>query len=402
MENNGNSSKWKYFLSLFVASFACQTWKVTKWIEIRYKTMHIADQGFVSRFSEYFRLRQQEDATTMKMVSMMKTNNAREKKDLKKKMDKLEKGAKGKFDSNKAVKKAKSDFSKYIPITILWLSRVFMFILSYMYHSEVSFVHVMWIILTFILPVNATFFFSILVMLPLLSWEFIFVYGIRIPVVNETYFFETYGSYFSWHMRVSITEQTFMFLTLALFYMMISCLMIVVDQDKENSLLKFFKKRINDPRFSNTWKIIFFSSRYIQSIVLLTLFLNGIGNINSVKNLGFMIFFVVYTAYEEAYRRTSKLLVFFISMFILGRYYLSLNYPVVLDNGKNKILYTRLQWWSLFPKSDIYDPFDMCDGEEEENRMCYNDDMYFRFKPVMLDWFILVAMSLLNDLNQMY
>jgi hypothetical protein len=33
-------------------------------------------------------------------------------------------------------------------------------------------------------------------MVPLLSWEFIFIYGIRIPVVQETEFFKSFGSYY--------------------------------------------------------------------------------------------------------------------------------------------------------------------------------------------------------------
>ena len=38
-----------------------------------------------------------------------------------------------------------------------------------------------------------------------------------------------------------------------------------------------------------------------------------------------MIFFVVYTAYEHIYRKTSKLLIVFIAFFILVRYYASLH-----------------------------------------------------------------------------
>lgn len=93
-------------------------------------------------------------------------------------------------------------------------------------------------------------------------------------------------------------EQSFMYITLVLFYMMISCHSLLSQNDKENILIKFFKKRVADPRFSNNWKLVFFSFRYIQAIVLMTLFLKGISNINNLKNLGFMIFFVVYTAYE--------------------------------------------------------------------------------------------------------
>lgn len=111
-----------------------------------------------------------------------------------------------------------------------------------------------------------------------------------------------------------------MFLTLACFYMMISCFRIneSLEKQKTSGLLSFFKKRLLDPRFSNSWKLIFFFLRYVQSVVLLTLFFNGITNLNNVKNLGYMLFFVVYTAYEEVYRKTSWMLILFNSFFIFG------------------------------------------------------------------------------------
>jgi hypothetical protein len=119
-----------------------------------------------------------------------------------------------------------------------------------------------------------------------------------------------------------------MYITLLMFYMMISCYSLLAQEDKGNTLIKFFSKRVSNPRFSNNWKLVFFSMKYIQSIVLLTLFLKGISNINNIKNLGFMIFFVIYTAYEEIYRKTSVLLVMFISFFIAVQYYYSLFYKI--------------------------------------------------------------------------
>jgi hypothetical protein len=134
--------------------------------------------------------------------------------------------------------------------------------------------------------------------------------------VCDTYFFKTFGKYFLWTFHQTVLEQSFMYITLLMFYMMISCYSLMSQGEKENMLIKFFKKRVSDPRFSNNWKIVFFSMRYVQSIVLLFLFLKGISNINNLKNLGFMIFFVVYTAYEDIYRKTSSLLILFISFFI--------------------------------------------------------------------------------------
>ena len=147
-------------------------------------------------------------------------------------------------------------------------------------------------------------------------------------------FIKTYGGYFKWTMAAQEFEQSLMFLTLACFYMMISCFRINESFEKQNSsgLLTFFKKRLLDPRFSHSYKLLFFLLRYVQFVLLLTLFLKGISNVNNVKNLGYMLFFVVYTAYEEVYRKTSFILILFNSFFIIGQYTFSLTYELVLDN----------------------------------------------------------------------
>jgi len=145
---------------------------------------------------------------------------------------------------------------------------------------------------------------------------------------------------------------------------------------------------------------VFFFVRHIQSVTLLTLFLIGIADFNNLQNLGFMIFFVIYTAYEEVYRRTSKLLILFIGFFILGNYYISLNYPVLLEAGADTAMFKWFSWLNLVTNDDINDPFGMC--QPQDGKMCVDTDMYFRLKPVYLNWFILISMSLLMDVNKMY
>lgn len=215
-------------------------------------------------------------------------------------------------------KKASGDLSVYLPGLVLWTARLLMFGLVYTYHCQANLIHLTWILLSFILNMNTCFILSIYAMIPLLSWQFIFVYGSRIPIVQDTTFFVRYASYYKWEMKAQTYEQTLLFLTLACFYMMISCQRISARLDTEDSLLKFFAKRCTDPRFSNLWKLVFYTLRYVQSFVLLTLFFSGITNINNAKNLGYMLFFVVYTAYEQVYRKTSIILIFFISFFIIG------------------------------------------------------------------------------------
>jgi hypothetical protein len=118
---------------------------------------------------------------------------------------------------------AKKDFTKYLPSVVLWGARLNMFILSYMYHTEVSFINVMWVILSFLIPDEIVLLLSSVVMVPILSWEFVLIYGSRIPVVCDTYFFKTFGKYFIWKFDQTVLEQAFMYITLLIFYMMISC-----------------------------------------------------------------------------------------------------------------------------------------------------------------------------------
>jgi len=115
-----------------------------------------------------------------------------------------------------------------------------MFVLVYMYHTYISIIHLLWIIASFIVDMNTIFLIGIYAMIPLLTWEFILVYGSRIPIVRSTDFMVAYGSYFNFNMESQTYEQTFMFLNLVLFFMMISCRRILEKSDTKNGLLKFF------------------------------------------------------------------------------------------------------------------------------------------------------------------
>ena len=91
------------------------------------------------------------------------------------------------YDSgNDQLNKGKKDFTKYLPVIILWGSRLNMFILSYMYHNELSFVNVLWVLASFVIPDQTFLLISSFVMIPILSWEFVLIYGSRIPIVQDT------------------------------------------------------------------------------------------------------------------------------------------------------------------------------------------------------------------------
>jgi hypothetical protein len=68
------------------------------------------------------------------------------------------------------VDRAKKYFTKYLPVIVLWGARLNMFILAYMYHTEVSFINVIWVLLSFLLPDEIVLLVSSVVMVPILSW----------------------------------------------------------------------------------------------------------------------------------------------------------------------------------------------------------------------------------------
>jgi hypothetical protein len=91
-----------------------------------------------------------------------------------------------KFDTGGAVhlkKKARNDMTRNLPEIILWMARFEMFIIIYSYHTPLSLVHLSWLLMSFMISTYATTLISVYSMIPLLTWEFIFVYGSRIPIV---------------------------------------------------------------------------------------------------------------------------------------------------------------------------------------------------------------------------
>jgi len=131
-------------------------------------------------------------------------------------------------------------------------------------------------------------------------------------------------------------EQFFFYITLATFIMMPYCLNALHNENrKENKLLDFFTLRIKNAKYWNTlWIIEFQFCKYIQLTLLCFLFYNGMKNLNSVQNLSYMAFFVIYTAYEEIYRRTSLILVTFVAAIIWAQYAFSLYWYLFSSNDQ--------------------------------------------------------------------
>lgn len=99
-----------------------------------------------------------------------------------------------------------------------------------------------------------------------------------------------------------------------------------------------------------------------------------------------MLFFAVFLYNEEYYRKSSKVLVVFMSFFVLSQYYYSLKYMII---SKNKIINERCLWFKMYDKKDMPD-------------WKVGSSLYFRHTPYPFQWFILISMSILNSINQLY
>jgi len=146
---------------------------------------------------------------------------------------------------------------------------------------------------------------------------------------------------------------------------MLSCFILEFKNNDKEKSYRFFIKRIREPKYSKMWKLVFVSLKYIHVIVLGLLFAYGCSNLNNFKNLGYMLFFCFYTAYETLYRKTCWILIVFISIFIVGQYYYSLFYKISLfDNNEfhaNRLEDLKtLEWYSFIPLGcKLWDPYNI-------------------------------------------
>lgn len=152
----------------------------------------------MTRFWEYIKVREQEDKDEQSLVEISKSNDRQDlrqimQRNIEKKQ--RQKGKKARYDSGNVLKKAKKSNS-YVSNLVLFTAQVFMFILAYAYHSSAGFICVCWLVSSFLLSTNNTLFISVVFMVPVLSWEFIFIYFARVPLIKNTQFFADYGKYF--------------------------------------------------------------------------------------------------------------------------------------------------------------------------------------------------------------
>jgi hypothetical protein len=198
--------------------------------------------------------------------------------------------------------------------------------------------------MTFILPYKVMFFFSIVVMIPIYSFEFVLVYGNNIYLVNDYPFFQKY-SLFKWTMEYKMLEQLLFYVIMSNFFMMVSGYFLTFQHNQDEMIIKAIRDRMLAKDKSIIYKFGFWILKYIQSLVLIILLYMGYTELDHLANLMFMLFFVVYTAFINFYRVTSKSMTILFSYLICMRYYYSLNYHKFM---KDKPEMYKMAWFGLF------------------------------------------------------
>lgn len=79
----------------------------------------------------------------------------------------------------------KSDMNRYLPSVVMWALRVLLCFQAYLYHSILGYMHLTWVLATFIFSERVVFFFTAICFLPVYAWEFCVVYGMHAPWLNE-------------------------------------------------------------------------------------------------------------------------------------------------------------------------------------------------------------------------
>ena len=84
----------------------------------------------------------------------------------------------------------KKDFIYFMPSVTIWLLRFGFGYQAYLYHSNIGLFHLSYVLATFLFSRKFTYFMSIYIILPIYSLEFIIMYGMGIPGVDNIEIFK--------------------------------------------------------------------------------------------------------------------------------------------------------------------------------------------------------------------
>jgi hypothetical protein len=432
---SSSSEKLSHFVSGYVCLWSCLCWKCAKWIEVVRKTNHLDNPFFFTRYVHYFGTRLREDAVTLTAeiaIAGSRRNaegldetgqeDVRAAKVAKAQIEELLQGEgtskkKGRTASSSrgALRKAFNTMSESVPFVILWLARIGMFTMSYTYTSFPGLLHLLWVILSFILPEEWTYIISIIVAVPLLSFEFLIIYCSKIPVIGEADYFGRFKGELAFEMKRPVLEQALMYVTLVVFYAMNSALIIKRRMPKENSLIVFFSKRVSGEGSSGIWRGLLYLVEWVHIPILAAFWAYGdrVDTVDPVgaagpdgvamplegvesgpraplKTLCYFLFFTVYAAYGQVYRKTSLLLVLFAARSILWAYLALL--AAIKDPQTLQVL-NRLGWADGLAAALLRD-----EARYDVVEPLLNPDssgLYYRFKPHAFDWTALLVLNAL-------
>lgn len=64
----------------------------------------------------------------------------------------------------------------FLPVLLTWLVRFMVVVLAYMYNSQIGFLHLSWVMISFIIPLAWFYTISVYLIFPVVCLEFIIVY----------------------------------------------------------------------------------------------------------------------------------------------------------------------------------------------------------------------------------
>ncbi len=138
--------------------------------------------------------------------------------------------------------------------------------------------------------------------------------------------------------------------------------------------------KIKSPNSNVLWKLGFIFMLSMHNVIIFFMLFAGNQKFNLFQ-LGFMFFFVAYSASEFLYQKTSILLPIFISFFISAQYYWSVQYTKHIDTYHNE-----------------RDFLNMIDGWEPTDGQSF----YWARLPSLKLWVLLIVMNALHSVAGMF
>ena len=172
-----------YYTIIIFCAFTAQAYKQARWSSIKKLTRKIdfKNPGLIKRVLYSMLFRSQEKERNSSIDKILKTQ-------IKAKNKKVKKGDKKKYNytgGKDMFAKARKNLNSYLPMVVMNTLRILLGLQAYMYNNSFSFIHLIWVLFSFVFPYKVTQFMTIMIMIPLYTSEFVMIYGSRIPIVKD-------------------------------------------------------------------------------------------------------------------------------------------------------------------------------------------------------------------------